>query len=151
MEKHRKIYTKLPQAGSAFASTIQQANTASQNTKKISATQTPDKGLKHEYKKAFLPLLIEVYEMRQLLDNRKLNRSTSLNLFADARSPEQVLEKFLMLQKDVEETKRWCDGALKQIEKGIMEARSLVNEPAGNVASTKRSWIKRWIDWLWYE
>ena len=46
-------------------------------------------------------------------------------------SPEEILQKLTLLQEDIEESRRWCEGVIVQIEKGIAEAKEALqfNEP----------------------
>ena len=76
----------------------------------------------------FLPLLIDVFELRQMIDNYKSNSSESIE-----KSPQQILERLEELQGDIEETQRWCDGVILQIAKGIKEAKDALDEKEENL------------------
>ena len=72
--------------------------------KKIVATIAM-KGLREEMKRIFLPLLIEVFEVRQ-------------------GSKEESRQKLEQTKESLLETMRWCEGVLTQIEKGIEECKN---------------------------
>lgn len=82
-------------------------------------------GVREDFKKTFLPLLIDVFELRQMVQNFKSRYSSSF-LFTHgqtSKSPKEVIQRLQQLQDDIEESKRWCEGVILQIEKGIEEAK----------------------------
>lgn len=122
----KKVYRKLdssPLSESISLSSI----TSTINPKKI-IPSTATKGLREKFKMNFLPLLIDVFELRQMIDNYKSNSSESIE-----KSPQQILERLEELQGDIEETQRWCDGVILQIAKGIKEAKDALDEKEENL------------------
>jgi len=83
--------------------------------KKIIPTSTKN-DLKEDFKKMFLPLLIDVFELRQRIQNYKIKPSSSVQ-------PKEILLHLQDLQKEIEESQRWCDGVMSQISKGIEETK----------------------------
>lgn len=84
--------------------------------------------LREQFKKIFLPLLIDISELRLKLENYKLDRTSGRVLPANREkmSPEEILAKLKSLQGDVEESRRWCEGIISQIERGIAETKDLL-------------------------
>lgn len=82
-------------------------------------------GLREEYKKVFLPLLIDVFELRQAIRTHKNNEEPSLlsSLNKPPKTPQEILERLTELQLDIEESQRWCKGVILQISKGIEETK----------------------------
>ena len=60
---------------------------------------------------------------RQMIDNYKSDPSEG-----GEKSPQQILKRLEVLQGDIEETQRWCDGVILQIAKGIEEAKEALGE-----------------------
>lgn len=95
--------------------------------KKIVHTRS-QKSLRELFKKTFLPLLIDISELRLKLEDYKLQK-TSGRIFQmkDFESgPEEILERLEQLQDDISETRRWCEGVITQIERGIDETQELL-------------------------
>lgn len=67
-EFQRKIYTK--------SISILQADEHKSPKKIIPSSKIS--GLREEFKKTFLPLLIDVFELRQMIENYKMGRTSSL-------------------------------------------------------------------------
>ncbi|MCB1108960.1 MAG: hypothetical protein KDK44_04815, partial [Chlamydiia bacterium] len=91
-------------------------NQTTKATKKIIAGATQS-NLREQFKKTFLPLLIDISELRLMLENYKLQK-TSGRIFKMEnmdKTPEQILDKLENLQDDIEETRRWCEGVITQI------------------------------------
>ena len=84
--------------------------------------------LREQFKKIFLPLLIDISELRLKLENYKLDRTSGRVLPANQEemSPEEILNKLKSLQDDIEESRRWCEGVISQIERGISETKDLL-------------------------
>ncbi len=100
---------------------------STQSNKKIVAGRAQS-NLREQFKKTFLPLLIDISELRLMLENYKLQK-TSGRIFKMEqmdKSPQQILEKLEDLQDDIEETRRWCAGVISQIERGIDETKELL-------------------------
>ncbi len=93
-------------------------------SKKIIPTQA-HQSLREDYKKIFLPLLIDIFELRQMLETHKLLReSPQFRSFGKvSKSPQEIVERLTEIQREIEESQRWCDGVILQIAKGINEAK----------------------------
>ena len=122
---HKKVYRKLdtsPLAGSIKpAPSHSTKNGASQ--KNIAPTHAIS-GLREEFKKTFLPLLIDIFELRQMIENHKAQREMPLLPMEKlSKSPQEILDRLEKLQKEIEESQRWCDGVILQISKGIEDAK----------------------------
>lgn len=119
----KKIYKKLD--SSPLSESISLSNVSSKSEPKKIIASSATKGLREEFKKTFLPLLIDVFELRQMIDNYKseLESSASIQLEKISKSPQEILKRLEQLQTDIEESQRWCDGIILQISKGIEEAK----------------------------
>ncbi len=117
----KKIYRKLD--SSPLSESISLSSIAPNSKPKKIIPSTATQGLREKFKKTFLPLLIDVFELRQMIDNYKSDPSTNIE-----KSPQQILERLEELQGDIEETQRWCDGVILQIAKGIGEAKEALGE-----------------------
>jgi hypothetical protein len=92
------------------------------NLKKI-VPSTKISGIREEFKKVFLPLLIDVFELRRSAQNYKIKTKSSILNSSKPADPEEILKKLQELQMDIEESRRWCEGVILQIQKGIDEAK----------------------------
>lgn len=125
----KKVYTKLTttELSDKLSSSITQISEA--KGKKITPTNVHTT-IRGEFKKMFLPLLIDIFELRQATQNYK-NSIYSEELIETSileKNPEQILEKLEEIQTQVEEAQTWCQGVILQISKGITEAKSLLQE-----------------------
>ncbi len=80
-------------------------------------------GLREDFKKVFLPLLIDVFELRKRIQNHKAGCKSPFGIKGDFSCPGEILKQLTALQNDIEESKRWCEGVILQISKGIEEAK----------------------------
>lgn len=82
-------------------------------------------GLREEFKKTFLPLLIDVFELRQMMASHRSSAKSHLpfDIHAPRKSPREILCRLEELQKEIEESQRWCEGVVHQISKGIEETK----------------------------
>lgn len=143
----KKVYRKLD--SSPLSENIPPPSSFSQShpSKKIIASGAT-KGLREDFKKTFLPLLIDVFELRQMIENYKsaAESSSPIPLGKVTQSPREILSRLEQLQNDIEETKRWCEGVILQIEKGIEEAKDaleLLNEKEPEDGLLKKL-LKKW-------
>lgn len=123
---HKKVYSKLnssPLSQSISSHSISSRDNESSPKKIIPSSATG--GLREEFKKTFLPLLIDVFELRQMIDNYKSEAQSQspISLGKVSQTPQEVLSRLEQLQHDVEESQRWCEGVILQISKGIEEAK----------------------------
>lgn len=120
---HKKIYRKLESSPLSESITLSRPVSESEPKKIIPTSAT--KGLREDFKKTFLPLLIDVFELRQMIDNYKtqMQSTHTVQIEMISKSPQEILERLEQLQKDIEESQRWCDGVILQIAKGIEEAK----------------------------
>ena len=117
----KKVYRKLD--ASPFASTIAPSSPSPATPPKKIIPTRETLGLREKFKKTFLPLLIEVFELRQMVDNYK---SETLN--TPEKSPTEIINKLEELQENIEEIQRWSDGVIVQITKGLEEAKKTFGE-----------------------
>lgn len=103
-------------------------------------------GLREEFKKTFLPLLIDVFELRQMIETYKLQKtSPELSYLGKvSKTPQEILKQLEQLQNDIEESQRWCSGVILQISKGIQEAKEALeilehNKPSQQAPSKTKS------------
>lgn len=104
-------------------------------------TSTQNKKLRDSFKKTFLPLLIDVIELRQLVQNHKTKDPKD----TVGKTPKEILEKLERLQGEIEESKKWCEGVILQISKGIEEAKAALNNPSikNESPSSTKSFFKK--------
>lgn len=122
----KKVYRKLDSSPLWSSISLSRAP-REQEPKKIIASKATT-NLREEFKKTFLPLLIEVFELRQSIENYKAELQDPLNSSEkDTRSPQEILARLEQLRADFEESQRWCEGVILQIAKGIDEALELMN------------------------
>lgn len=117
----KKIYRKLD--SSPLSSSIAPTSLSSSEPPKKIIPSTEEVGLREKFKKTFLPLLIEVFELRQTIDNYKTG-----TLEAIKKSPEEIMNDLEELQQNIEEIQRWSEGVTVQITKGLEEAQELFGE-----------------------
>ena len=92
--------------------------------KKIIASAKSD-SLRDQFKQRFLPLLIDVFELRQKIKNYRSTPDSPLFFIIEKhhKNPIEILNRLQELQNDIEETQRWFEGIIPQISKGIEEAK----------------------------
>ena len=125
----KKVYTKLSvsELSSKLSESI--AHARSPSLRKITASEvTPS--VRSKFKEIFLPLLIDIFELRQTTENYK-NQLFSEELIHKAvlkQPPEEILQNLQSIQAQVLEAKNWCDSVLLQLSKATDEAKSLVTQ-----------------------
>lgn len=124
----KKIYRKLD--SSPLASSIAPTSLSSSEPPKKIIPSIEEVGLREKFKKTFLPLLIEVFELRQTIDNYKTG-----TLEAIEKSPEEVINHLEELQHNIEEIQRWSEGVTVQITKGLEEAKETFGEKEGALST----------------
>ena len=123
---NKKVFSKLD--SSPLASKIgvknPDVNTPKGPGKKIIFT-SPKSGVREEFKRTFLPLLIDVSELRQMIENYKAQKDQPnlLSLGKLSKTPEEVLKELESMQTDIKEAQRWCSGVVLQISQAITEAK----------------------------
>ncbi|MCH9630942.1 MAG: hypothetical protein S4CHLAM37_09530 [Chlamydiia bacterium] len=161
-DKDAKSYSKLH---SSFFShfTVKSLKTEKQTSKKKIIPTTAQSGLREEFKKTFLPLLIDVFELRQMIETYKMQKkSPELECIGKvSKTPQEILNNLKQLQQDIEESQRWCSGVILQISKGIEEAKEALemiqkedegvshNKVHKNHVSPFKSFINKVKDKLW--
>ena len=85
--------------------------------------------LREDFKKTFLPLLIDIFELRQMLETIRLTRqSPEFRSFGKiSKSPQEIVFQLTSMQQEIEEAQRWGDGVVSQISKGIEEAQETLH------------------------
>ncbi len=108
-------------------SSLREQPQESAQKKRIVITNT-QKSLRELFKKTFLPLLIDVSELRLMLEDYKLQKTSGRIFQMEGldKSPEEILMKLQQLQDDIAETRRWCEGVISQIDRGIDETKDLL-------------------------
>jgi len=127
----KKVYSKLDSSPLSESIPPPSSFAAQSAPKKIIPTSAT-KGLREDFKKTFLPLLIDVFELRQMIENYKSQADSPLPMGKVTKSPREILERLMQLQNDIEETQRWCEGVILQIAKGIEEATETLDMFEGN-------------------
>lgn len=143
-KKHYKRLKTSPLKSSIGSHTISSLGKQEPANKKIIATKA-SKSLREAYKELFLPLLIDVFQLRQIISNHKTLKQEEITLGKVNKSPQEVLEKLKQMQQDIEESKRWCDGVILQIERGIADAKEtleLIEEGRKKTGSGKKLLLK---------
>ena len=117
----RKKYSKIASLKLGVAPFAQ-----AEPAKKIIATKVT-KDLLETYRKTFLPLLIEVFELRQSLSTHKLHSESPelKHLGKVHQTPEEILTRLEEIHDNVQETLLWCNGTIKQVQKALEEAKQL--------------------------
>jgi hypothetical protein len=125
----KKVYTRLSKSDLASLNPKESINqlTDSLSQKKIIAT-TIGNNIREEFKKNFVPLLIEVFELRQSINNYKNQQDHPFSLNQTPNSLKEITNRLEILQKEIEETKRWCESVSLQIAKGLQEATNSENQ-----------------------
>jgi len=115
-----KIYSKL---------ILKRGSEEQKKPKKIIPTQAKS-GIREIFKKTFLPLLIDVFELRQMISAHKARKKApDLPVFGKTtKTPLEILEQLESVKGDVEETLRWCSGVITQIGKAIDEAKEALDD-----------------------
>lgn len=157
--KHKKIYSQLH--ASPFADQFKPSQTSSSESRKKIIPTLAHNGLREAFKKTFLPLLIDIFELRQMIDTYKIhNQSPQLRYFGKvSKTPQEILSQLQQIQKDIEESQRWCEGVILQIAKGITEAQEALNLITPNPPldpspiARKSGWINslfsKFKGWIW--
>jgi hypothetical protein len=115
----RKVYEKMYQSSmSSLQADRERAPKRIVPTSRLS-------GLREEFKKTFLPLLIDVFELRQKIRAHKARINSKLLTQVEEKNdcPQKILDRLIALQAEMEESQRWCQGIIQQISKGIEEAK----------------------------
>ncbi|PCI77954.1 hypothetical protein COB21_01995 [Candidatus Aerophobetes bacterium] len=121
-KKRYKKLTESPLKAFIGPDTIASINKTAVTNKKIIATKA-SKGLRDAFKELFLPLLIDVFELRQIINNHKSLTKEDFTLGKINKSPQEILSRLEQMQQDIKESRRWCEGVILQIEHGIKDAK----------------------------
>lgn len=149
----KKVYTKLSSGSlgeTLFPHTLPRDK--DKPLKKITSTPK-QQSMREEFKKTFLPLLIDVFELRQMIENHKIRSHTPFQFPIDkiSKTPQEILKQLLQLQGEIEESQKWCEGVILQISKGIKEAKEALEYLENPQPERKKitflekilSWVKR--------
>lgn len=148
----KKVYTKLNNETLHKIENIEISSDMS-NVSKLDKTRVLKESstgpLRDQFKKIFLPLLIDVLELRQSIDN--FNLSSCNDLFSKigkkAKSAEDILSDLENLQEQIEESKRWHDGIICQITRSIQEAKACLVSTQ-NKDEQEEGWLKKLTKFL---
>ncbi len=144
---HKKVYTKLDTSPFSENIKINTEKGSNCSNKKI-IPSSPLSGMREEFKKTFLPLLIDIFELRQMIDNYK--SQTSIPFQKETKSPKEILERLEIMQTEIEESQRWCNGVILQISKGIQEAKEaldLLNQRSVQKQGGVKTLLKKLLFW----
>ncbi|MBM3193819.1 MAG: hypothetical protein FJZ59_06290 [Chlamydiae bacterium] len=112
---HKKVYASIYKPSNLDAE-------KKQTLKKI-IPSTKIGGLREDFKKIFLPLLIDIFELRQQVQNYKQGLKTPFRANDKPSCPKEILARLTELQEGIGESRRWCEGVILQIAKGIDDAK----------------------------
>lgn len=112
---HKKVYASI------YKPSNLDAEKKNELKKIIPSTKTG--GLREDFKKIFLPLLIDVFELRKQVQNYKQGLKTTFGQADKPSCPKEILTRLTELQEGIEESRRWCEGVILQISKGIDDAK----------------------------
>lgn len=151
MEKqfHKKVYSKL--SDSPLGDALHENVHKRRETGKRIVPSSPLSGRREEFKSSFLPLLIDVFELRQMIKNHKQAENGSpIPLGKLSKTPEEVLQQLESMQNEVEEAQRWFDGVILQVSKGVEEAKEVlgISETKKGPVTLKLSLLQRLLQWL---
>lgn len=132
----KKVYRKLD--ASPLSGNIAPTSPSSKEPPKKIVPSTEGVGLREKFKKTFLPLLIEVFELRQMIDSYELGSMKTVE-----KSPEEIINHLEGLQKNIEEIQRWSEGVSSQIKRGLEEARETFGEKEENLIKRLLRRIKK--------
>ena len=118
----KKIYSKLTISPLRGAIEVSMDNSS---TKKIIATKFVSR-LQEEFKQTFVPLLIEVFKLRQLTEAYKREKEGDPFVTQLTTSPEEILRQLEEMKETIEEAKRWHEGVLSQVSRGIEETKAII-------------------------
>lgn len=145
--KNKKIYSQLHT--SPFGDHLKPSHDKAQDAPKKIIPSSAQCGLREEFKKLFLPLLIDIFELRQMIDTYKMQtQSPPLRHFGKiSKTPQEILAQLKQMQHDIEESQRWCNGVILQISKGVEEAQEALDlikqrDSVINTSSKKPSFIQ---------
>lgn len=98
-----------------------------------------------KHREIYLPILIQVIELRGKLEQMKNPDPLS----DSSECPEQILGKLELLESDIIEAQRWCEGVVLQLGKAMEEARGLVPEKVPEVSAWDKitDKVKEWWPW----
>lgn len=124
----KKVYRKLER--SPFSDRISFSRSEKKSKPKKIIPTKATQGIREEFKKTFLPLLIDIFELRQMIDAYKSHVDSPSSPLGEnlSKSPQEIIEDLKQLQADIEESQRWCEGVILQIAKGIEEAKEALGE-----------------------
>jgi len=148
--KPKKTYSQLDV--SPFADYLKPPQPSEEKSAPKIIPSNAQSGLREDFKKLFLPLLIDIFELRQMIDTYKMQaQSPPLRPFEKiSKTPQEILQQLRQMQCDIEESQRWCSGVILQIAKGIEEVQDtldlLKTQETALHPSPKKLFF---IHWLW--
>lgn len=120
-KSYKKIYRKSD--SSALMQSPSSSQSSAQSTPSKIVPSNANRAFSEECKKMFSPLLINIFELRQMIDNYKTQLQSTDQVEKTFKLLQEVFAQLEQLQKDIEEALRWCNGLTIQISKGINEAK----------------------------
>ncbi len=127
---NKKVYRKLDSSPISKNTVSDSLSSLKQSSSKKIISTSSRNGLREDFKKMFLPLLIDIFELRQMIENYKVqSENPSFTSFSKVtKTPREILTRLEQLQQEIEESQRWCEGVILQIAKGIKEAKEALDE-----------------------
>lgn len=110
----------------------------SATNKRIIPTQSKS-SFRDKHRELYLPLLIQIYELRGKLDLLK----SPDPLYTPTESAETIYNKLKVLENEILEATRWCDGVVLQLSKALTEANKLIVKPQKKLSFWQR--IRRFL------
>ena len=105
--------------------------------------------LKEQFKRLFLPLLHDVLELRQCID--QLNLKAKNNVFTltgcKNKTPEALLADLEILKEQIQDSINWHDSIYKQITNAITDVQKHHDEYASNHCKNKH-WMEKLTQFL---
>lgn len=157
--KQKKNYSRL--YTSPFADHFKLSSSSDPSTRKKIIPTLAHSGLRDAFKKTFLPLLIDIFELRQMIDTHKLHQqSPQFRHFGKiSKTPQEILVQLEQMQRDIQESQRWCEGVIVQIAKGIHEAQEALegistslgeeNKKSPHKLMSLKTLLSKLKGWLW--
>ena len=143
---HKKVYSKLDRPSVTQTVGTRALKPGDMKGKRIVPTSALC-SLREQFKKSFLPLLIDIFELRQMISNRKAeDEGSPLPLGKTSRPPKEILKELEAKQHEVEEVQRWFSGVISQISKGIEEVREMIEDEEVTEEQSALSKLRDWMD-----
>lgn len=139
MNESGKNYKQLDNSPLKEAITSKSFSSFTKSNKKIIPSNAIG-GLKETLKKTFLPLLIDVFELRQMIATHQSQKQSPIPIGKVTKPPEKIHQELTAVLQDIQETKRWCEGVELQVTRALDETQEVLNQTLSNKS---QNWLKR--------